>query len=37
VVVGPFDSQEKLTTAKAKLVENQYTALVLKRTKGGKK
>jgi len=37
VVVGPFDSQEKLTTAKAKLVENQYTALVLKRAKGGKK
>lgn len=37
VVVGPFDSQEKLAVAKAKLVENQYTALVLKRAKNGKK
>ena len=36
VVVGPFDSQEKLASARSKLVENQYTALVLKRAKGGK-
>jgi len=37
VVVGPFDSQEKLATARSSLVANQYTALVLKRAKGGKK
>lgn len=37
VVVGPFDSQEKLATARSSLVSNQYTALVLKRAKGGKK
>lgn len=37
VVVGPFDSQEKLASARSKLVENQYTALVLKRAKGGKR
>lgn len=37
VVVGPFDSQEKLATARSSLVANQYTALVLKRAKNGKK
>jgi len=37
VVVGPFDSQEKLANARATLVANQYTALVLKRAKGSKK
>jgi cell division protein FtsN len=37
VVVGPFDSQEKLASARSSLVANQYTALVLKRAKGGKK
>jgi len=37
VVVGPFNSQEKLATARSSLVANQYTALVLKRAKGGKK
>jgi len=37
VVVGPFDSQEKLASARSSLVANQYTALVLKRAKSGKK
>ena len=37
VVVGPFDSQEKLATARSSLVANQYTALVLKRAKNSKK
>lgn len=37
VVVGPFDSQEKLATARSALVNNQYTALVLKRAKNTKK
>lgn len=37
VVVGPFDSQEKLATARSSLVANQYTALVLKRAKSAKK
>lgn len=37
VVVGPFDSQEKLATARSSLVSNQYTALVLKRAKNAKK
>lgn len=37
VVVGPFDSQEKLATARSSLVNNQYTALVLKRAKNAKK
>lgn len=37
VVVGPFDSQEKLASARSSLVANQYTALVLKRAKGNKK
>lgn len=37
VVVGPFSSQEKLATARSSLVANQYTALVLKRAKTGKK
>lgn len=37
VVVGPFDSQEKLATARSALVNNQYTALVLKRAKNPKK
>ncbi len=37
VVVGPFDSQEKLATARSSLVANQYTALVLKRAKSTKK
>jgi cell division protein FtsN len=37
VVVGPFDSQEKLATARSALVNNQYTALVLKRAKNAKK
>jgi cell division protein FtsN len=36
VVVGPFDSQEKLASARASLVANQYTALVLKRAKTSK-
>jgi cell division protein FtsN len=36
VVVGPFDTQEKLAAARSSLVANQYTALVLKRAKGGK-
>jgi cell division protein FtsN len=37
VVVGPFDSQEKLASARSSLVANQYTALVLKRAKNSKK
>jgi len=37
VVVGPFSSQEKLASARSSLVANQYTALVLKRAKNGKK
>ena len=37
VVVGPFNSQEKLATARSSLVANQYTALVLKRAKNSKK
>lgn len=37
VVVGPFGSQEKLASARSSLVANQYTALVLKRAKNGKK
>ena len=37
VVVGPFDSQEKLASARSSLVNNQYTALVLKRAKNTKK
>jgi cell division protein FtsN len=36
VVVGPFDSQEKLASARSALVNNQYTALVLKRAKNTK-
>ena len=36
VVVGPFDSQEKLASARSALVNNQYTALVLKRAKNAK-
>jgi cell division protein FtsN len=37
VIVGPFESQEKLASAKSSLVANQYTALVLKRAKTAKK
>lgn len=37
VIVGPFESQEKLASAKSSLVANQYTALVLKRVKTPKK
>lgn len=37
VVVGPFGSQEKLASARSSLVNNQYTALVLKRAKSAKK
>ncbi len=37
VVVGPFDSQEKLAATRSTLVNNQYTALVLKRAKNAKK
>ena len=37
VVVGPFDTQEKLAAARASLVANQYSALVLKRAKNAKK
>lgn len=37
VVVGPFDTQEKLAAARASLVANQYSALVLKRAKNTKK
>lgn len=37
VIVGPFESQEKLASAKSSLVSNQYTALVLKRAKTAKK
>jgi cell division protein FtsN len=37
VVVGPFDSQEKLASARSSLVNNQYSALVLKRAKSVKK
>jgi cell division protein FtsN len=33
VMVGPFDSQVKLASARATLVANQYNVLVLKRTK----
>lgn len=36
VMVGPFDSQEKLASARSVLVANQYNALVLKRAKGTK-
>lgn len=36
VMVGPFDSQEKLASARSVLVANQYNALVLKRAKGAK-
>jgi len=36
VMVGPFDSQEKLASARSVLVANQYNALVLKRAKSGK-
>lgn len=36
VMVGPFDTQEKLAAARSALVSNQYTALVLKRAKGSK-
>lgn len=36
VMVGPFETQEKLATARATLVSNQYSALVLKRAKGSK-
>jgi cell division protein FtsN len=37
VMVGPFDSQVKLASARATLVANQYNVLVLKRAKNGKK
>lgn len=33
VMVGPFETQEKLAAARTTLVSNQYTALVLKRAK----
>lgn len=33
VVVGPFNTQAELTTARSQLVNNQYNALVLKRAK----
>lgn len=33
VVVGPFDNQNALTSARTQLVNNQYNALVLKRAK----
>lgn len=33
VVVGPFDTQSALTSARTQLVNNQYNALVLKRAK----
>ena len=33
VMVGPFDSQEKLAATRSVLVANQYNALVLKRAK----
>jgi cell division protein FtsN len=33
VVVGPFNTQTELTTARSQLVNNQYNALVLKRAK----
>ena len=33
VVVGPFDTQSALTSARSQLVNNQYNALVLKRAK----
>ncbi|HWV15918.1 MAG TPA: SPOR domain-containing protein [Cellvibrio sp.] len=33
VMVGPFDSQEKLASTRSVLVANQYNALVLKRAK----
>lgn len=36
VMVGPFDSQEKLASARSVLVANQYNALVLKRAKNAK-
>lgn len=36
VMVGPFDAQEKLASARSVLVANQYNALVLKRAKGAK-
>jgi cell division protein FtsN len=37
VMVGPFDSQVKLASARETLVANQYNVLVLKRAKHGKK
>lgn len=33
VVVGPFNNQNALTTARSQLVKNEYNALVLKRAK----
>ena len=33
VVVGPFDNQSALTSARSQLVKNEYNALVLKRAK----
>lgn len=33
VVVGPFNTQNELTSARSQLVNNQYNALVLKRAK----
>lgn len=33
VVVGPFNTQAELSTARSQLVNNQYNALVLKRAK----
>ena len=33
VVVGPFNTQNELTTARSQLVKNEYNALVLKRAK----
>ena len=33
VVVGPFDNQNALTSARSQLVKNEYNALVLKRAK----
>lgn len=33
VVVGPFNNQNELTTARSQLVKNEYNALVLKRAK----
>ncbi len=36
VMVGPFDSQQKLASARSILVANQYSPLVMKRAKSGK-